>query len=94
MPREGESLARGGQVRTALRFCFVGLVVRGNYVWCLVIFVIFMGIGGAEVGDALKSSFGVAMQATRVGRQFQWRRRGGAPTIINAAVLKLCYWVL
>ena len=57
MPREGESLARGGQVRTALRFCFVGLVVRGNYVWCLVIFVIFMGIGGAEVGDALKSSF-------------------------------------
>ena len=23
----------------------MGLVVRGNYVWCLVIFVIFMGFG-------------------------------------------------
>ena len=31
------------------------LVVGGNYAWCLVIFVIFMGFGGAEVGDVLKS---------------------------------------
>ena len=37
--------------------CFVGLMVRGNYVGCLAMFVIFMGFGGAEVGDALKSSF-------------------------------------
>ena len=37
---------------------FVGLVVKGNYVWCLVLFVMFMGFGGAEVVDALNSSFG------------------------------------
>ena len=36
----------------------MGLVVKGNYVWCLVLFVMFMGFGGAEVGDALNSSFG------------------------------------
>ena len=42
------------------------LVVRENHEWCLVIVVIFMGFGGAErSGDALKSSFVVAMQATR-----------------------------
>ena len=43
----------------------MGLVVRRNYVWCLVIFVIFMGFGGKKrCKDVLKSSFGVAMQAT------------------------------
>ena len=42
-----------------LEACFVWLVVRGNYVWCLIIFVIFMRFGGVEVGDALKSSFGL-----------------------------------
>ena len=31
-----------------LEVSFVGLVVRGNYVWCVVIFVIFMGFGGAK----------------------------------------------
>ena len=36
-------------------------MVRGNYVWCLVIFIIFMGSGGAKRWrDALKLSFGVA----------------------------------
>ena len=30
-----------------LDVCFVGLVVEGNYVWCLVIVVIFMGFGQA-----------------------------------------------
>ena len=34
------------QVRTALRFA-LGLVVGGNYVWCLVIVVIFLGFGQA-----------------------------------------------
>ena len=35
----------------------VGL--SGNYVWYLVIFVIFMGFGGAKrLGNALKASFG------------------------------------
>ena len=43
----------------------MGLVVRGNYVWCHVIFVIFMGFGGAKRREnPLKSSSGVAMQAT------------------------------
>ena len=37
---------------------FVGLVVMGNYARCLVMFVIFMGFGGAEVRDALKSTGG------------------------------------
>ena len=36
----------------------MGLVVRGNYLWCFVIFATFMEFGGAEVGNALKSSFG------------------------------------
>ena len=40
----------GGAIEDYLEVCFVGLVVTGNYVWCLVIFVIFMGFGGAEVG--------------------------------------------
>ena len=26
----------------------MGLVVRGNYMWCLVIFVLFMGFAGAK----------------------------------------------
>ena len=35
----------------------VGL--SGNYVWYLVIFVIFMGFGGAKrLGNAFKASFG------------------------------------
>ena len=33
----------------------MGLVVRGNYAWYLVRFVIFMGFGGAEVRVILKS---------------------------------------
>ena len=48
----------GGVSEECLEVCFLGLVVRGNYVWCLVIFVIFMGFGGAEVRDVLKSSLG------------------------------------
>ena len=33
-----------------LEICFVGLVVRGNYVWFMGLFivVIFMGFGGAK----------------------------------------------
>ena len=44
----------------------MGLVVGGNYAWCLVIVVIFVGSGRAKRwGDALKSLFGVAMQVTK-----------------------------
>ena len=62
---------------------FVGLVVRGNFVWYLVIFVMFMGFEGAKRwGNALKSSFGVAMQAIRF-------KGGGGLPLCNTAVLKL-----
>ena len=57
MPRAREFSLRGAS-EDCLEDCFVALVVRENYVWYLVIFVIFMGIGGAEVGIDLKSSFG------------------------------------
>ena len=55
MQRVGKfSLGRGGgAIEDYLEVCFVGLVVTGNYVWCLVIFVIFMGVGGAEVGGVM-----------------------------------------
>ena len=53
-----------------LEICFVELVVGGNYVWYLMIVVIFMGFGQAgakRCGDALKPSIGVAMQAAEGG---------------------------
>ena len=46
--------------------CLMGLGVGGNYVWCLVIVVIFMGTGGgakrwgAGGGSVLKPLFEVA----------------------------------
>ena len=57
MPRAG-GFSLGGASQDYLEVCFVGLVVRGNYVWCLVILVIFMVFGGVEVQGVLKSSFG------------------------------------
>ena len=54
----------------------MGLVVGGNYVWCLVIVVTFMEFGGAKRwSDALKSSFGVTMETTRKEKFY---RKGGA----------------
>ena len=44
-------------MRTALRFA-LGLVVGGNYVWCLVIVAIFTGFGQAGergVGDTFRA---------------------------------------
>ena len=35
-------------------------MVGGNYIWCLFIVVTFIGFEGAKVGDALKSTFGMA----------------------------------
>ena len=57
MPTAGR-FSLGGASEDYLEVCFVGLVVRGNYVWCLVILVIFMVFGGTEVRGVLKSSFG------------------------------------
>ena len=46
----------------------MGLGAGGNYVWCLVIVVIFMEFGRAKKWeDVLKSSLGVARQATKRG---------------------------
>ena len=42
----------------------MGLVIRGNYVLRSVIFVIFMGFGGAK---RWRDAFGVAVQATKGG---------------------------
>ena len=54
----------------------MGLVVGVNYVWCLVIIVIFMRFGESKrwqnCVDALKSTFGVAMKATREWGQLLW----------------------
>ena len=47
----------------------MGLVVKENYAWCLVMFVIFMGFGGGEVGDVLKS-FGGCKASHKKGVQF------------------------
>ena len=65
----GKLLQLGGASEDCLDDGFVELVVRGNYVWCLAIFVIFMELWSTEVGNALKSTFG-AMQATRGREQF------------------------
>ena len=35
----------GGASEECLEVCLVGLLVRGDYVWCLVIFDIFMEFG-------------------------------------------------
>ena len=77
---KGRGVQLGGASDFEVRF--VGPVVRGNYAWYLVMFVIFMGFGGAVVGDVLKSfrgggggGRGGAMQATRRGSIFN--REGG-----------------
>ena len=73
---KGRGVQLGGASDFEVRF--VGPVVRGNYAWYLVMFVIFMGFGGAVVGDILKSfrgGGGGAMQAPRRGSIFN--REGG-----------------
>ena len=72
----------------------MGLVVGGNYAWCLVIVVIFVGSGRAKRwGHALKSLFGVAMQVTK---RDNFYGKGGF-SLCNTALLKLyckSYWVV
>ena len=63
-------LCLGGAIEDCLEVCFVGLVVIGNYVCYLAIFVIFIRFGGVKRRrDALKSSFDVVMQVAREGGQ-------------------------
>ena len=49
----GELVQPGGASEDFLEVCFVGLVVGGNYVWCLVVVVIFMGLKGAKTWGKL-----------------------------------------
>ena len=62
--RGGEFVWPGEQVNGLADVCLMGLGVGGNYVWCLVIVVIFMGTGGAKRwgagGSVLKPLFEVA----------------------------------
>ena len=37
-----------GELEDCLEVCFVGLVVGGNYAWCLIVVVICMGFEGAK----------------------------------------------
>ena len=59
-------------------FCFAGLVVGGNYVWCLFIVVMFMGFGGAKKWEALSShNLGWHCNPQNEGRSF-FMRKGGS----------------
>ena len=44
----GELVRSGEASEDWLEVCFVGLVVGGNYVWWLVVVVIFIGFEGAK----------------------------------------------
>ena len=66
----------------------MGLVVRGNYAWCLVMFAIFIGFG-------VLKSFEWGLQCKpQEGGAFLMGKGSGVLAICNTAVLKLCYWVL
>ena len=58
----------------------MGLVVKENSAWCLVMFVIFMGFGGGEVGDVLKS-FGGWQSKPQEGGAILMGKEGEALTI-------------
>ena len=80
---------RGVQLGVASEFevRFVGPVVRGNSAWYLVMFVIFMGFGGAVVGDVLKSfrGEGGGQCKPQEGGLFLIGKEGGILTICNTA---------
>ena len=86
---KGEELVQPGiESEECLEVCFVGLVVEGNYVWCLLIVVIFTWFGKEKWwGNTLKSSFGADNASHKEGMG----RGGGAAggSLCNTAVLKL-----
>ena len=95
MPRGGGGFSLWEASEDYFEVCFVGLMVRGNYVGCLAMFVIFMGFGGAEVGDALKSSFGGGNASHKKGEAILMGKEGVGFSLCNTVVLKLyCCWVL
>ena len=71
---------RSGEVTSvsgASEVFFVGIVVGGNFVCCLIIVVVFMGFGGARKSrDTLKSSFGVAREDRNGGTSFMGKGGG------------------
>ena len=65
----------------------LGVVAGGNYEWCLVIVVTFMGFGQIEAkrcGDTLKLSIGVAMHVTKE----ESSHMEGVFSLYNTAALK------
>ena len=68
----------------------MGLGVGGNYVWCLVIVVIFMEFGRAKKWeDVLKSSLEVARQATKGGGGVGSFHGDGGFLLCDNVILKL-----
>ena len=71
--KAGELVQPGGASEDCLEVCFVGLVVGRNYVWCLVIVVIFMGFGGAKGWGRFKSIIWGDNASHKKGK-FLWER--------------------
>ena len=74
----------GGAREDCLEVCFVGLVVRGNYI-CLVRFHFYhiFGIWKSKgVGDALKSLFGWHSKSERRGAILLGKRGEGSYYVI------------
>ena len=44
----GKLVQPGGSSVDCLEVCFVGLLVKGNYAWYLVVVVIFIGFEGGK----------------------------------------------
>ena len=69
--------------REGLESCFEGLVIWGNYAWCFVIVVIFMGFGRAEAkrcdGWQSKTQGGAGGWG---GKGFLWGRVGESHYVI------------
>ena len=68
------SSAWGGASEDYLEVCFVGLVVGGNYIWCLVIVVIFVGSAGAKRWGGLFKVIIWGGNASLKDGQFLWGR--------------------
>ena len=67
----GELFQSGGVSEDCLDVCFVGLVVGGNYVWCLVVVAICMGFEGAKRWESIWRWGG---NASHKEGQFLWER--------------------
>ena len=66
-----ELVQPGGASEDYLEVGFVGLVVGGNYVWCLVIVVICMGCGGVKRQGSFKVIIWGGNSSHKEG-QFLW----------------------